>query len=178
MASRKEPLPYFHALAVFACKGNRLYRVDVRPDEPVCIWAGSGMEGVAGARAAGVQHGLVGALIAKALDPGKKNAARQAVLDKPAPADARRLFDAGLGYCQGGGDLPIRFRGLQAGGMIVPCLVSPSVDATVVEFARTIPGKHWASSNFPCSTTCPRARRTIAGRRGSGGDRSTPIFTR
>jgi hypothetical protein len=26
MASRKEPLPYFHALAVFACKSNRLYR--------------------------------------------------------------------------------------------------------------------------------------------------------
>jgi hypothetical protein len=101
-----------------------------------------------------------------------------AQVDKPAPADARRLFDAGLEYCQGGGDLPIRFRGLQAGGMIVPCLVSPSVDATVVEFAGTIPRKHWApSSNFPCSTTCPRARRTIAGRRGSGADCSTPIFT-
>lgn len=77
--------PYFHALAVFACKRNRLYRIYVRPDELVFIWAGSGMEGMAGAHAAGAAHGLLGVLlgmlIAKAMDPSKKNAARKAVLD-------------------------------------------------------------------------------------------------
>src|SRR5437667_12027162 len=86
MVSSTEAPPYFHALAAFACKSNRLYRIYVRPDELVCIWAGSGMEGVAGAHAAGAAHGLVGALlgalIAKALDSSKKNAARKAVLDK------------------------------------------------------------------------------------------------
>jgi len=77
--------PYFHGLAVFACKSNRLYRVYIRPDELVFIWAGSGMEGMAGAHAGAAAHGLVGALLgalmAKALDPTKKNAARKAVLD-------------------------------------------------------------------------------------------------
>jgi hypothetical protein len=77
--------PYFHALAVFACKSNRLYRVYVRPDELVCIWAGSGMEGIARAHAAGAMHGALGALlahfIAKALDPSKKNEARKRLLD-------------------------------------------------------------------------------------------------
>jgi hypothetical protein len=81
-----ESPPYFHALAAFVCKSNRLYRIYVRPDELVCIWAGSGMEGVAGAHAGGAMHGalgaLLGVLIAKALDPGKKNAARRAVLDE------------------------------------------------------------------------------------------------
>ena len=80
-----ESPPYFHALAVFACKGNRRYRIYVRPSELVFIWAGSGMEGVAGARAAGAAGGLVGAfvgsLIAKSLDSTKKNAERKAVLD-------------------------------------------------------------------------------------------------
>lgn len=77
--------PYFHGLAVFACKSNRLYRIYVRPDELLFIWAGSGREGVAGAHAGAAAHGLVGALlgvlIAKALDPTKKNAARKEVLD-------------------------------------------------------------------------------------------------
>jgi hypothetical protein len=67
------------------CKRNRLYRVYIRPDELVFIWAGSGSEGVAGARAGGAAHGalgaLIGALFAKMLDPSKKNAARKAVLD-------------------------------------------------------------------------------------------------
>jgi hypothetical protein len=77
--------PYFHATAVFACKSNRLYRIYVRPDELVFIWAGSGMEGVAGAKSSGASGGLVGALIAsliaKSLDPSKKNAERKEVLD-------------------------------------------------------------------------------------------------
>jgi hypothetical protein len=80
-----EPPPYFHALAAFACKPNRLYRIYVRPDELVAIWAGSGMEGVVGSQAGAAAGGLVGALlgvlIAKALDPGKKNALRKKVLD-------------------------------------------------------------------------------------------------
>jgi hypothetical protein len=85
MALSTENPPYFHALAVFACKSNRLYRIYIRPDELVFIWAGSGMEEVAGARAASAAHGLLGvllgALFAKMLDPTKKNAARKALLD-------------------------------------------------------------------------------------------------
>lgn len=77
--------PYFHALAVFACKSNRLYRIYVRPDELLFIWAGSGMDGVAGAQAGAAAFGLVGALLgvllAKALDTTKKNAARKEALD-------------------------------------------------------------------------------------------------
>jgi hypothetical protein len=77
--------PCFHALAAFVCKSNRLYRVFVRPEELVFIWAGSGMEGVAGAHAGAAAHGLVGALfgvlIAKAFDPTKKNLSRKEVLD-------------------------------------------------------------------------------------------------
>ena len=80
-----KPTPYFHALAVFACKRNRLYRIYVRPDELVAVWAGSGMEGIAGAHGGAGQFGLIGALIglliAKALDPSKKNATRKEILD-------------------------------------------------------------------------------------------------
>jgi hypothetical protein len=80
-----ESPPFFHALAVFACKSNRLYRIYVRPDELVFIWAGAGMEGVAGARAAGTSGGLVGALVgslmANLMDSTQKNQARKAVLD-------------------------------------------------------------------------------------------------
>jgi hypothetical protein len=39
-----ETIPYFHALVVFACKSKKLYRVYVRPDALVFIWAGSGTE--------------------------------------------------------------------------------------------------------------------------------------
>jgi hypothetical protein len=84
MSATQSP-PYFEGLAVFACKSNRLYRIYVRPDELIFIWAGSGTEGATGAHAGGAAHGLLGALlgalIAKALDPTKKNAARKAVLD-------------------------------------------------------------------------------------------------
>ena len=67
--------PYFHALAVFACKSNRLYRVYVQPDELVFIWAGSGTEGMLGARV------TLGEGAKAALDPSKKNNARLEVLD-------------------------------------------------------------------------------------------------
>ena len=63
MVSSTAAPPYFHALAAFACKSNRLYRIYVRPDELVFIWAGSSMEGVAGAHAAGTANGLLGALL-------------------------------------------------------------------------------------------------------------------
>lgn len=85
MVSSTQSPPYFHALAAFVCKSNRLYRIYVRPDELLFIWAGSGMEGMAGAHAGAAAHGLLGALlgyfIAKALDPTKLNAERRAVLD-------------------------------------------------------------------------------------------------
>jgi hypothetical protein len=49
MAERTGTPPYFHALAVFTCKRNRLYRIYVCPDELVLISAGAGAEGMAGA---------------------------------------------------------------------------------------------------------------------------------
>jgi hypothetical protein len=70
-------------------------------------------------------------------------------VERPTASDAQRLFEAGLQYCREGGDLPIRFRGMQAGGMIVPCLVAPSVDEAAIEFANMIPRKHWALFEFP-----------------------------
>jgi hypothetical protein len=85
MADSVETIPCFHAMAVFACKGNRFYRVYVRPDELVFIWAGSVGEGLAGIQAASMQGGIVGALVGAALkaamDPSKKNAARGDLLD-------------------------------------------------------------------------------------------------
>jgi hypothetical protein len=93
MSQAGETIPYFHAMAVFACKGNRFYRIYVRPEELVFIWAGSGGEGLAGAahasRSVSPASGLVGAVLAAVLapamkavlDPAKKNAARREVLD-------------------------------------------------------------------------------------------------
>jgi hypothetical protein len=78
-------VPFFHALAVFGCKSNRLYRIYIRADELIFIWAGSGSEistgAMAGGAGGGVVGALLGALIAKYFDPAKKNAARKAVLD-------------------------------------------------------------------------------------------------
>jgi len=75
---------YFHALACFYCKRNRFYRIFIRPDELVFIWAGSGSEGLAGARAVAALGGtgaLVGKALESALDPTKKNQSRIEVLD-------------------------------------------------------------------------------------------------
>ncbi len=77
--------PFFHALAVFACKANRLYRIYVRPNELVFIWAGKGGEGLAGARATARRGGLsslVGGAMQAALDPSKSNETRREVLDR------------------------------------------------------------------------------------------------
>ena len=76
--------PFFYALATFACKANRLYRIYLLPNELIFIWAGAGGEGQAGARAVsrrGGMHAVLGNALQGALDPSKKNAARQAVLD-------------------------------------------------------------------------------------------------
>jgi len=85
MPSTKDTPPYFHGLAGFACKRNRLYRVYVRPDELIFIWAGDPVQTAESARAAGVHHGVLGvliaSLIAKAVDSTKKNAARKETLD-------------------------------------------------------------------------------------------------
>jgi hypothetical protein len=94
MTENVETIPYFHAMAVFACKGNRLYRIYVRPDDLVFIWAGSGGEGMAGLAAVGRNQGALGyaasKLLTSALDPTLKNDARQDVLDET-PLD--RLID-------------------------------------------------------------------------------------
>jgi hypothetical protein len=78
--------PFFHALATFYCKANRLYRIYIRPDELVFIWAGAGAEGQAGARAMSKRGGLVplvlGGALQSALDPSKKNQSRKEVLDR------------------------------------------------------------------------------------------------
>jgi hypothetical protein len=76
---------YFHALACFYCKRNRYYRIFIRPDELIFIWAGSGSEGLAGARAVATRGG-VGAAIGKALesklDSSRKNQSRIQILDQ------------------------------------------------------------------------------------------------
>jgi hypothetical protein len=50
MSTSADRPPYFHALAAFVCKRNRLYRIYVRADELLFIWAGNGSEGTAGAQ--------------------------------------------------------------------------------------------------------------------------------
>jgi len=84
---KDEKHPYFHALAVFACKRNRLYRVYVLPNELIFIWAGSGSEGLQGMRAVERKSfWLEDSMIAKALipflDPSRKNNARLAELNR------------------------------------------------------------------------------------------------
>jgi hypothetical protein len=81
----KKP-PFFQGLAVFTWSGNRHYRVYVRPDELVFIYVGSGGEMSAGLR----HHGLLGALLAAAFDPTKKNNERKSQLDQ---ADLDELLD-------------------------------------------------------------------------------------
>jgi hypothetical protein len=77
--------PYFQALATFFCKANRLYRVYIRPDELVFIWAGKGGEGMAGAQATAkgdhAGRAALASALAKALDPSQANQARRQVLD-------------------------------------------------------------------------------------------------
>jgi hypothetical protein len=77
--------PFFHAEASYACKLNRLYRVYVRPDELVLIWAGGADDLKRGLQAGTMAHGLIGALVyamaEKLMNPGNKNAARAEVLD-------------------------------------------------------------------------------------------------
>lgn len=85
MSEAGQSVPYFHAMAVFACQPNRFYRVYVRPDELLFIWAGAGGEGMAGAAAASrmIAPGaeLIGGAMQAMLDPSRKNARRAEVLD-------------------------------------------------------------------------------------------------
>jgi hypothetical protein len=77
--------PFFHALATFACKANRLYRIYLRPNELIFVWAGKGGEGMAGARTLshrGGMHAVLGTVLQFVLDPSKKNVARREVLDR------------------------------------------------------------------------------------------------
>ncbi|HEU4670115.1 MAG TPA: hypothetical protein VFR91_05385 [Dyella sp.] len=87
-----EDTPYFHAVAAFACKANRLYRIYVRRQELVFIWAGKGGEGLGGARAMGrfarrgwapeaIAFSLAGKGLEKLIDPARGNQSRQRVLD-------------------------------------------------------------------------------------------------
>jgi len=78
--------PNFYGLATFCCKANRLYRIYLRPDEMIFIWAGKGGEGVAGALAvAKGGHGpkaAMGEALARWLDPTDVNQARLEVLER------------------------------------------------------------------------------------------------
>ncbi|HEX4343797.1 MAG TPA: hypothetical protein VH255_10415 [Verrucomicrobiae bacterium] len=78
---------YFHALGCFYCKRNRFYRIFIRTDELIFIWAGFGGEGLAAARALAASRGaygattLVGQALTPILDPTKKNNARIDILN-------------------------------------------------------------------------------------------------
>ena len=78
--------PFFHALAVFKCRFNSLYRIYVCPNELVFIWAGKGGEGLVGARAVSQSGGLESIIIGRALQwllsPSKANEARREALDQ------------------------------------------------------------------------------------------------
>lgn len=80
--------PFFNGQAAYAFRRNRLYRIYVREDDLVFIWAGSGSEGLHGAQTVARQQGLLGRIILspfrRLLDPSKKNAARLAVLEQTA----------------------------------------------------------------------------------------------
>jgi len=79
-----ESAPYFHAIAVFKCRKNRLYRIYLRPHDLVFVWAGNGGEGFAGAAAVtklGGLNALLGGAMKSILDPSKKNQDRRYVLD-------------------------------------------------------------------------------------------------
>lgn len=82
--TKLEPETYFEAMAVFIFRKYRRYRIFLRSDELVFIWAGSGGEGLAGARAVRARGGLnavIGSGLMRVLDPSKKNTARREVLD-------------------------------------------------------------------------------------------------
>lgn len=85
MSEAAETVPYFHAMAVFACKPNRFYRIYVRPEELVFIWAGSGGEGMAGvaavSRRTSPAAALIGGAMQAVLDPSRKNALRAQVIE-------------------------------------------------------------------------------------------------
>lgn len=91
--------PYFHAKAAFACKANRLYRIYVRRQELVFIWAGKCGEGLAGVRAMsrahsrmpwfmpgfaieGMLYSLLGKGMEKFMDPTETNRSRGQKLDR------------------------------------------------------------------------------------------------
>jgi hypothetical protein len=87
-----EDTPYFYAKAAFACKANRFYRVYVRRQELVFIWAGKSGEGLAGARVVsrfhtrtlsieGMFSSLIGKGMEKLMDPAKSNVSREKILD-------------------------------------------------------------------------------------------------
>src|ERR1700730_8665539 len=78
MTDSTTPSVFFHGVMPFGLKPNRAYRVYVLPLELVFIYAGSGENFSA---AIGVHFGALGALVAAALDPSKKNRERQEQLD-------------------------------------------------------------------------------------------------
>ncbi|MFO0817111.1 MAG: hypothetical protein U1A77_04150 [Pirellulales bacterium] len=84
MSTSTDSPPFFHALAVFFCKRNRLYRIYICPDELVFVWAGKGAEGLAGMRYIG---GPLGRAIAAKVDPSTENSQRLRVLDRTLPSD-------------------------------------------------------------------------------------------
>src|SRR5262249_26475669 len=84
MPHASQSVPFFHALATFVCRRNRLYRIYVRDDELVLIWAGHGSEGLLGAKAVSAMKGggLIGGALGAMLDPSEKRSERLRELDQ------------------------------------------------------------------------------------------------
>ena len=38
---------------------------------------------------------------------------------------------------------------MQTGGILVPCIVSPSIPTSVIDYVEKAPPKHWALFEFP-----------------------------
>lgn len=78
--------PFFLAIEPHAWSVNRFYRVYIARDEVVGVWAGSGND-MAIVMAAG--GGLVGGLVAAAMNPARKNSHRSEELDAKPLSESR-----------------------------------------------------------------------------------------
>lgn len=69
-------------------------------------------------------------------------------MEDPSIADLKNIFEAGFEYVKKRNHFPL-VRGLQFGYLIIPCIVSHSVNEDLKEFVSQQHKKHWARFDFP-----------------------------